>query len=385
MEENVCRICLQAGEEDEMCSIYNIDDQGIKISNKIRSCCGVKLPQESDGFPTKICSKCKAFLIIAYKLRTICRNSDAYLRRFTGNVIDTDYEEDENAPLKEETEDSAKINESIENDENMSDNTGGSPQMLDITDLDHYSDIDVDVTVKHKLENEKTKPTNEVDDDSHHYECDECGRTYTRKKNLDKHKKVHRELASGVRKPPEKFGICPHCGDNFPTKSLPVHIRRHTGEKPFACDECEMRYVRRQDLIVHKRCHTGEKPHVCLTCGKAFSRANQLVRHIRVHTGERPYKCPQCDRGFAQRNDLNLHIRRHTGEKPYQCGICGESFINGTNLRNHRKITQHYEEDRRDRFEKIRVTNPRRTYRATPMQKQPQAPVLSIEQVEPEI
>lgn len=191
------------------------------------------------------------------------------------------------------------------------------------------------------------------------FECSECDRSFTRKDNLLRHMITHK---GGQKKHKYKHGLCPFCGESFPQASLIIHIRRHTSEKPYKCDICDKGYPRSQDLMIHKRSHTGEKPHLCKTCGKAFSRPNKLARHIRVHTGERPYKCTQCSKAFAQSNDLNLHIRRHTGEKPYKCGICNEGFINGTALKNHRKSAKHFskEDQRPDRYEKIRVTNPHR-------------------------
>lgn len=193
------------------------------------------------------------------------------------------------------------------------------------------------------------------------FECSQCEKSFTRKDNLLRHMITHK-AGEGNRKHNYKRGLCPFCGESFPQASLIIHIRRHTGEKPYKCDLCDKGYPRSQDLMIHKRSHTGEKPHLCNTCGKAFSRPNKLARHIRVHTGERPYKCTQCSKAFAQSNDLNLHIRRHTGEKPYKCGICNEGFINGTALKNHRKSAKHFSTDdqRPDRYEKIRVTNPHR-------------------------
>lgn len=161
-----------------------------------------------------------------------------------------------------------------------------------------------------------------------------------------------------------KRGLCPYCGESFSQASLIVHIRRHTGETPYKCTDCNKGFPRRQDLTIHQRKHTGERPHVCTVCGKSFSRPNKLTRHMRIHTGERPYKCTECDRSFAQSNDLNIHLRRHTGEKPYKCSVCGDAFISGTALKTHRKSKSHEADENElsvDPFEKIRVNNRKHT------------------------
>src|SRR5699024_8846558 len=36
------------------------------------------------------------------------------------------------------------------------------------------------------------------------------------------------------------------------------------------------------------------KPHHCTLCNKTFSKASVLTIHLRVHSGERPYRCDQC-------------------------------------------------------------------------------------------
>lgn len=55
--------------------------------------------------------------------------------------------------------------------------------------------------------------------------------------------------------------------------------------------------------------------HLCSYCGRSFSNSSNLTVHIRRHTGERPFSCEFCDAKFPRSSDLQCHRRTHTGEK----------------------------------------------------------------------
>ena len=57
--------------------------------------------------------------------------------------------------------------------------------------------------------------------------------------------------------------------------------------------------------------------HRCKFCGKVFGSDSALQIHIRSHTGERPYKCNVCGNRFTTKGNLKVHFQRHSQSFPH--------------------------------------------------------------------
>ncbi|XP_078256522.1 sal-like protein 1a isoform X2 [Rhinoraja longicauda] len=57
--------------------------------------------------------------------------------------------------------------------------------------------------------------------------------------------------------------------------------------------------------------------HKCRFCAKVFGSDSALQIHLRSHTGERPYKCNICGNRFSTKGNLKVHFQRHRDKYPH--------------------------------------------------------------------
>ncbi|PIO10499.1 hypothetical protein AB205_0000140, partial [Aquarana catesbeiana] len=60
----------------------------------------------------------------------------------------------------------------------------------------------------------------------------------------------------------------------------------HTEESSVLCSVCGKHFTNKRDLLKHKKCHTANRPYSSSECGKGFIAKEKLLVHQRDHTGE---------------------------------------------------------------------------------------------------
>ncbi|XP_041046889.1 zinc finger protein ZFPM1 isoform X2 [Carcharodon carcharias] len=228
------------------------------------------------------------------------------------------------------------------------------------------------------------------------FPCKSCGIWYRSERNLQAHlmyycasrqKPTSTPTEEKLKDPSPHERICPfpQCNKSCPSaSSLEIHVRSHSGERPFVCLICLSAFTTKANCERHLKVHMDTLNGVCHGCGFVSTTRDTLYSHLLTNhmacqpgskgdsysprtglpalplTGVKianPFlnlKCNQCEYVGDSESSLQQHISLHVVQDTLQCNQCHEKLRNAAELVKHMEIhqdneSQHNREETKDR------------------------------------
>ncbi|KAI8521957.1 hypothetical protein Bbelb_017110 [Branchiostoma belcheri] len=222
----------------------------------------------------------------------------------------------------------------------------------------HCADCDFKSTIRSKMEGH-------IKDQDHSYGCGGCAF----KSKWNRSWRKHMQRKHGMLKQSVYHQLMYQCGEcGYTTKArkaINMHIRKHSGERPFKCSQCNYAAKDKSTLRRHSKCHGGGGRFTCEICNFSTSQKTTLGKHMKSHNvGDRYpcmfchfvtrvesdlaihvreshppsiYQCPHCAYSTALLANFSRHMRKHTGVKPFKCDVCNYATAVQSNLVRHKR------------------------------------------------
>ena len=91
----------------------------------------------------------------------------------------------------------------------------------------------------------------------------------------------------------------------------------------FSYDQCNQSCIQANDIKKHMLRHSGEKPFACNQWSFSCRRPNRLKYYMISHTGEKPFACKKCEYSCRQSRVSKTHMKKHI----YEASTPGKWFI----------------------------------------------------------